>query len=81
MLLAGGYFRARIPTLSPFDKVVGGICWSITASSVDLGDVDILFTENATIGERMSVFLFPLVRQLPRFLLSVDSLAPPAHPS
>jgi hypothetical protein len=52
MLLAGGYFRARIPTLSPFDKVVGGLAWSITASGVDV-DVDVIFQENASIGQKM----------------------------
>eukprot|EP00466_Bigelowiella_natans_P014751 jgi/Bigna1/85400/estExt_fgenesh1_pg.C_30435 len=52
MLLAGGYFRARVPILSPFDKVVGGLVWGITASNVDL-DVDIIFQENSTIGERV----------------------------
>ncbi|GAB5354631.1 hypothetical protein AAMO2058_000135300 [Amorphochlora amoebiformis] len=52
MLLAAGYFRARVPVLSPFDKVVGGLVWGITASNVDL-DVDIIFKENSTIGERV----------------------------
>ena len=52
LLLAGGYFRARIPTLSPFDKVVGGLAWSITASGVDV-DVDVIFQENASIGQKM----------------------------
>mmetsp|Transcript_2989 Transcript_2989/g.4415 ORF Transcript_2989/g.4415 Transcript_2989/m.4415 type:complete len:615 (-) Transcript_2989:27-1871(-) len=54
MLLAAGYFRARVPVLSPFDKVVGGLVWGITASNVDL-DVDIIFQENSTIGERVRV--------------------------
>src|SRR5687767_7792781 len=27
LLLAAGYHKARVPTLSPFDKVVGGMCW------------------------------------------------------
>lgn len=54
LLLAGGYFRARIPTLSSFDKVVGGMVWSITASGVDV-DVDIIFQENATIGQRIKL--------------------------
>ena len=53
LLLAGGYFRARIPTLTPFDKVVGGLAWSITASGVDV-DVDVIFQENASIGQKMS---------------------------
>ena len=52
LLLAGGYFRARIPTLSAFDKVVGGLAWSITASGVDV-DVDVIFSENASIGAKI----------------------------
>ena len=52
LLLAGGYFRARIPTLSPFDKVVGGLAWSITASGVDV-DVDVIFAENSSIGAKI----------------------------
>jgi hypothetical protein len=51
-LVAGGYFRARIQGLSRFDKVVGGMCWCITASNEDL-DVDIFFQEEASIGQRM----------------------------
>lgn len=38
LLLAGGYFRARIRGLSPFDKVIGGLAWCITAAA---GDVDV----------------------------------------
>lgn len=34
MLLAAGYFRARISGLSPFDVVVGGMTWAVTASNV-----------------------------------------------
>ena len=52
LLVAAGYFRARIPALSPFDKVVGGLAWCITASSVD---VDISFHENATIGQKIKI--------------------------
>jgi hypothetical protein len=54
ILLAGGYFRARIPTLSPFDKIVGGLVWSVTASGVSV-DVDLIFQENSTIGERIKL--------------------------
>ena len=36
LLLSAGYFRARISGLSPFDKVVGGLAWAITASSAHL---------------------------------------------
>lgn len=54
LLLAAGYFRARIASLSPFDKVTGGLVWSITSSNVDI-DVDIVFQENSTIGERIKL--------------------------
>ena len=54
MLLSAGYFRARIATLSAFDKVVGGLCWCITSSGEDI-DVDILFQENSTIGQRITL--------------------------
>lgn len=52
LLLAAGYFRARIPALSPFDKVVGGMAWCMTATSVD---VDVAFQENATIGQKIKI--------------------------
>jgi hypothetical protein len=54
LLLAAGYFRARMGEVSAFDRVVGGICWAVTASGVDVG-VDILFQENSTIGERITL--------------------------
>lgn len=54
ILLSAGYFRARINTLSEFDKVVGGLCWCITSSGEDV-DVDILFQENSTIGQRIAL--------------------------
>ena len=54
LLLTAGYFRARINTLNEFDKVVGGLCWCITSSGEDV-DVDILFTENSTIGQKIAL--------------------------
>ena len=52
LLVAAGYFRARIAALSPFDKVVGGMAWCMTATSVD---VDVAFIENATIGQKIKI--------------------------
>jgi len=57
LLLAAGYFRARISTLSPFDRVIGGLAWCIVNSAVDV-DVDVIFIENATIGQKMFSFFF-----------------------
>ncbi|XP_066301811.1 coiled-coil domain-containing protein 93-like isoform X2 [Branchiostoma lanceolatum] len=54
LLLAAGYFRARIKGLSPFDKVVGGMTWCITTCNFDL-DVDLLFQENSTIGQKIAL--------------------------
>lgn len=52
MLVAAGYYRARIKGLSPFDKVVGGMTWCIESLNADV-DVDLLFQENSTIGQQM----------------------------
>ncbi|XP_010622017.1 coiled-coil domain-containing protein 93 [Fukomys damarensis] len=54
LLVAAGYFRARIKGLSPFDKVVGGMTWCITTCTFDI-DVDLLFQENSTIGQKIAL--------------------------
>ena len=40
LLLTGGYFRARINGISPFDKILGGLAWAISACNVDV-DIDV----------------------------------------
>eukprot|EP00051_Salpingoeca_urceolata_P018063 m.251557 g.251557 ORF g.251557 m.251557 type:complete len:624 (-) comp19111_c3_seq4:97-1968(-) len=64
LLLAAGYFRARIKGLTPFDKVVGGMTWCITASNEEV-DVDLLFQENSTIKQKIAL-TEKLVAALPR---------------
>ena len=54
LLLAAGYFRARIKGLSPFDKIVGGMVWCIITCDFDV-DVDLLFQENSTIGQKIAL--------------------------
>ncbi|CAH1970701.1 unnamed protein product [Acanthoscelides obtectus] len=54
ILVAAGYFRAKIKGLSPFDKVVGGMTWCIELCNVDV-DVDLLFQENSTIGQKIAL--------------------------
>lgn len=54
LLLAAGYFRARISTLSHFDKVIGGLTWCISSSQVDV-DIDLFFQEDSTMGMKMLV--------------------------
>ncbi|XP_043485643.1 coiled-coil domain-containing protein 93 isoform X1 [Polistes fuscatus] len=53
-LVAAGYFRARIKGLSNFDKVIGGMTWCIESCNFDV-DVDLLFRENLTIGQKISL--------------------------
>uniref|UniRef100_G3X325 Coiled-coil domain-containing protein 93 n=1 Tax=Sarcophilus harrisii TaxID=9305 RepID=G3X325_SARHA len=64
LLVAAGYFRARIKGLSPFDKVVGGMTWCITTCNFDI-DVDLLFQENSTIGQKIAL-TEKIVSVLPR---------------
>ena len=52
ILVSSGYYRARIKGLSAFDKIVGGMTWCIEACDYDV-DVDLLFHENLTIGQKM----------------------------
>ncbi|KAG4076761.1 hypothetical protein HA402_009107 [Bradysia odoriphaga] len=54
ILVAAGYFRARIKGLSAFDKIVGGMTWCIEASDFDV-DVDLLFHENLSIGQKIAL--------------------------
>ncbi|CAF0803084.1 unnamed protein product [Rotaria sp. Silwood1] len=54
LLLAAGYFRVRIKGLSEFDKVVGGLAWSIQACNFTV-DIDVLYQENATLGQKISL--------------------------
>lgn len=54
LLLAAGYFRVRIKGLSSFDKVVGGMVWCISVCSYDV-DVDLLFQENSSIGQKIAM--------------------------
>eukprot|EP00033_Pygsuia_biforma_P001989 GCRY01002212.1.p1 GENE.GCRY01002212.1~~GCRY01002212.1.p1 ORF type:complete len:589 (-),score=151.86 GCRY01002212.1:57-1823(-) len=52
LLLVGGYFRARISSLSAFDKVIGGMAWAVTASNEE---VELDFIENAQIGHKIKL--------------------------
>uniref|UniRef100_A0A8D8FT46 Coiled-coil domain-containing protein 93 n=1 Tax=Culex pipiens TaxID=7175 RepID=A0A8D8FT46_CULPI len=53
-LVGAGYYRAHIQGLSTFDKIVGGMTWCIEACDYDV-DVDLLFHENLTIGQKISL--------------------------
>lgn len=50
LLIAAGYFRARIQSLEPFDKILGGIAWTLTGSFCD---IDIEFKDEMNLTEKM----------------------------
>ena len=50
LLVVAGYFRARIQSLEPFDKILGGIVWTLTGSFTD---VDIEFKDDMNLTEKM----------------------------
>lgn len=54
ILVAAGYFRARIKTLSPFDKIIGGMAWAIQVSSHNL-DIDLFFQDSLDIGHKIAL--------------------------
>ncbi|CAF1475219.1 unnamed protein product [Adineta steineri] len=54
LLLAAGYFRVRIKGLSDFDKVVGGLAWSIQACNFAV-DIDVLYQENTILGQKIAL--------------------------
>jgi hypothetical protein len=52
VLLSAGFFRVRSPKLNAFDKVVGGLCWAISASGVAV-DVDVLYDDDLQLGQKV----------------------------
>lgn len=63
--MAAGYFRARIKGLSPFDKIVGGMTWCIEACGDYDVDVDLLFHDGLSIGQKIAL-TEKIVAVLPR---------------
>lgn len=50
ILLVAGYFRIRISSLRPFDKVLGGMAWCITSSNFS---IDVEYHDEMQIGEKI----------------------------
>ncbi|XP_037895202.1 coiled-coil domain-containing protein 93 isoform X2 [Glossina fuscipes] len=55
ILIKAGYYRACIKGLSAFDKVVGGMTWCIECMCDYDIDIDLLFHENLTIGQKIAL--------------------------
>ena len=51
-LITAGYFRARINTLEPFDKILGGMAWILTGCFYD---IDIEFKDDMNLTEKIRV--------------------------
>jgi hypothetical protein len=51
ILIGGGYFRARL-AIEPFDKILGGMCWTITGSK---HDIDLEFEDDLTLGQKVKL--------------------------
>lgn len=49
-----GYYRARISTLSDFDKIIGGMAWAMQVFSYDL-DINIFYTDTLDLGEKIAL--------------------------
>uniref|UniRef100_F1L5Q9 Coiled-coil domain-containing protein 93 n=1 Tax=Ascaris suum TaxID=6253 RepID=F1L5Q9_ASCSU len=54
LLVAAGYFRARLKALPPFDRVIGGMVWCITLCNRSV-DIDLFYSENSTIGQKIAL--------------------------
>ena len=52
LLLVAGYFRIRIPSLSDFDKILGGISWGILCSGFDI-DIEIDYSDELRLKEKI----------------------------
>ena len=66
LLLSAGYFRVMIKNLTDFDKIVGGMTWLMESCEQNV-DVDLLFHENLSIGQKISltenvVTILPLMK-------------------
>lgn len=52
LFVEAGYYRARIQTVPPFDKILGGLCWTITGL---LMSVDIEFKDESNLGDKVKL--------------------------
>ncbi|CAG0897994.1 unnamed protein product [Darwinula stevensoni] len=66
LLVAAGYFRARIKGLSPFDKIIGGMTWCIETCSFDI-DIDLFYSDTLSLGQKIT-----LTEKIVRVLLKME---------
>lgn len=49
-----GYFRARINTLSDFDKIIGGMAWAMQVFSHDIS-INIFYADTLDLGQKIAL--------------------------
>lgn len=57
-LVSAGYFRARIKSLDPFDKILGGMAWCVSNIGIEGGDHlldDVVFNEDDSLRRKITV--------------------------
>ncbi|PIO58018.1 hypothetical protein TELCIR_20557 [Teladorsagia circumcincta] len=54
LLVAAGYFRARIKGLATFDKIVGGMVWCLSHCNQKI-DTFLVFIEDLDIGHKITL--------------------------
>jgi len=52
--LDAGYYRARISSLSEFDKIIGGMAWALQVFSYDI-NIDVFFADSLDLGQKISL--------------------------
>lgn len=53
-LVEAGYFRARISTLSDFDKIIGGMAWAMQVFSYDI-NINVFYTDTLDLGQKIGL--------------------------
>lgn len=61
-----GYFRARISTLSDFDKIIGGMAWAMQVLSYGI-NIDVFYTDSLDLGQKIA-----LTERLVMVLLAIN---------
>lgn len=53
-LFRAGYYRARISTISDFDKIIGGMAWALQAFSYDI-NIDVFYADTLDLGQKIAL--------------------------
>jgi hypothetical protein len=52
LMVAGGYLRAGLPSVSPLDKIIGGLIWLVNASNAD-ADLDLFYDQHSDLHRKL----------------------------